>query len=579
MINLTEEQKTVVETKERNVLVVAGPGSGKTRCIVERVAWLKEHGESMFDVMAITFTRKAAAELKERIEERIGSDARHITVGTIHSVALDAIRTYSANYHAPTVMDPGEEKRLLEYVAARTGIFNGKRWKIPKKKLDEVFSRYYETGEAPGRHDRAYDLFTAFRAECHRTRSLPYGEILIMFRDMIDMTAKYRRYRHIIVDECQDNDILQWYIIDRLAKTHNADTFCVGDLNQSIYEWRGAVPRHLEAMAENGMMEVMALTRNFRSGPGIVKAANRLIEFNESRLEFKMTANPTNAGSGKVTVFRNMDSHGVAESVIKPLLESMAIHNVAVLGRTHFLLKALANELDEMGIPYHYVNDDPTLANTPESAAFRAYLKLIYNQYDDAAFRFLVDCGVIPVAIDTLYNMEREAIRSDKCLLQVYRERPGKKGEFSISGSFTELLDRAKESLVGTFSPDHEKVFEFYDAALHWYSTVEAGTVKQFLDWLATKNVQDNLKPDMLQLMTIHAAKGLEFQTVVIVGCNEELLPHKNAIKKGDISEERRLMYVAMTRAEDHLVLCVRPESGERFQNPVSRFIWESGVK
>lgn len=291
-ITLNAEQKAAVETESRQALLLAGAGSGKTRTLTERIAYLIEKKKvSPYEVCAFTFTRKASQEMQTRLSTRIAG-AHKVTMGTMHSLALRQLRRFGETIglkpSSITVYSPWEEAFLLREIGKELCIYDGKKWKIKKKEIDRAFADYYQTGAVPDKTDNRYPIFKTFMARCRENNAMTYGGLLIGLEILIPTLAKHLHWKHILVDEVQDIDPLQWRIINRMSTALDTSLFVVGDIDQSIYEFRGAVPQYLIDHAD--LFDIYRLGTNYRSDANIVAAANRLIGHNTDRLEKTMRA-------------------------------------------------------------------------------------------------------------------------------------------------------------------------------------------------------------------------------------------------------------------------------------------------
>ena len=594
--SLDQDQLAAVTTDSRRALVLAGAGSGKTRVLTERIAYLIEKCHaSPSEIVALAFTRKAAGEMRERLVARIGRAAYGVTLGTMHALALRQLQRFGEviglRPEKITVYSEWEEDFLLRTVATEIGALKGKSWKIPKKAVDLAFSTFYATGIEPAKFDPAYNLFNAFMGRCRENNALTYGGILNGFMLLLPLVKQYMGWRHILVDEVQDLDRLQWGLIEAMARDLPATLFAVGDVDQSIYEWRGAAPEYLVENADS--FEVLRLARNYRSDAKIVMAANRLIENNVARLPKAMI--PMRMGEPErhfVSVVRDMDSHRVAELVPGAFPPG----DIAVLSRKHVLLQRMAEELDARGVPYNYVGRKAALTNPEEFRRFHAFLKLIVNPYDNFAFLLIKDIlGLTPEEYSAVRAL---AVQLDIGHLGAWLANCDANhrasGFFSAEGGPDRDAADAAAMVGGIIGgsqddPPHPALA----FVMEWHQRAPFGrkSVAEYLEWLATYDVQDEITttdPDgagVVTLATIHGAKGLEWPCVILAGCNEGILPSERAVRSGDIEEERRLAYVAITRARDVLIMAVRPERTEKpgrdgqmrlFESPVSRFVAES---
>ena len=583
MIQLNAQQKAAVETDSEKVLCLAGAGSGKTRVIVERAAYLIETRKvSPYEILAVTFTRKAAHELRERLEARVGSRARHMTVGTIHAVGLRYLRRFGELVGLKpdniTVYGEWEEAFLLRETASDLSLYNGKSWKVPKGKIDEAFAGYYQKGVEPDEDHPAYGLFKEFIRRCMENNALTHGGILIGFDLLLPLIARYLNIKHLFVDEVQDIDPLQWQIIGWFKTFLGSSLFAVGDIDQSVYQWRGAVPEYL--IEHQDEFDIFRLETNYRSCREIVEAANRLIEHNERRLPRTMEAVRTEEGD--ILISRMMDSKRLAVR-IKNVFGDHALGDLVVLARNHKLLDRLAEELNALGIPAVKIGRNHALMNTEEFRRFHAFLKLLVNPFDN--FSFLLIRDLIGISRTEYADIRLRAAQEGRSHFRVWMESaPARWREFydeewNIFLYFPDWVSELKSYLI-PINDGFEAAAEF---VLQWISENDGSDFSQYLDWLATYDIQDEIEEDddRVKLMTVHASKGLEWPVVIVAGCNEGILPSKQSLGSGDVEAERRLMYVAMTRAKDSLILAVRPEQsktkdGRVYKNPESRFVKEA---
>ena len=592
---LDPDQLAAVTTDARRALVLAGAGSGKTRVLTERIAYLIEECKAApSEIVAVTFTRKAAAEMRERLVKRIGNKAYGVTMGTMHALALVQLRRFGEMVGLRpdniTVYSEWEEGVLLRQVAQEMGVLKGKAWKVPKKEIDAAFGSFYATGIEPCELDKPFDLFRAFMARCRENNALTYGGLLTGFMLLLPRVMGYLGWRHVLVDEVQDLDRLQWGLIEAMAAGLPATLFAVGDVDQSIYAWRGAAPEYLVENADT--FKVLRLERNYRSGQGIVEAANRLIGHNMARLPKTMKAcreDFTLLGRAP-----DMDSSRVAQWVKATTTQGQKPGDIAVLARKHILLQRVAEELDARGVPYLYVGQKAALTNTEEFRRFHAFLKLLVNPFDNFAFLLIKDKLRLE---DRDYAAVRAmAIQHDRSHFQEWKETFGVeewtffdawKEDSEALGAGIALGARLWGIPVTNESPIVSFISEWQDRP----AEPSGHTVSAYLEWLSTFDIQDEIPeadpdgPGVVTLATIHGSKGLEWPYVILAGCNEGILPSERAVKSGDLEEERRLAYVAITRARDCLTLAVRPERSEKpgrdgqmqvYVSPVSRFVAEA---
>lgn len=597
-MQLDEQQQAAVRAESCKALVIAGAGSGKTRVLTERIAHLMENCKaSPFEIMAFTFTRKAAQEMKTRLVDRIGPAAHRITLGTMHSVAL----TMAHRFHETiglkrntTIYSEWEADFLLRDVARDLGILKGKTWKTPKRHIDQMFSDYYERGIDPNSSPQHLliqekALFNTFQQRCRENNALTYGGLLVGLEALIPVMARHLHIRDILVDECQDIDPLQWRIIHGMCRSFNASLFCVGDVDQSIYAFRGAVPEYLVDHQDD--FDVYRLEWNYRSVPSIVGSANRIIRNNKARISKTMRATRPESGNSCSTV-NNYDSSKIADDAAA--WSNSVQNDFAILARNHALLKRLDEEFNFRGIPHTYIGQKMALTNSEEFRRFHAFLKLLVNPYDN--FSFLLIRDLVGLNEQDYADVRFTAANRSMSHFEAWMYRY----DYLVSNDHYKTffsLDYHRESLAGAAIqinymatgaapyPEARWGFDVSESirfVFSWLKDHSNGSIQEYLDWLSVFDIQDEIeeKPEGVTLATIHAAKGLEWPVVIVAGCNEGILPSRHAVASGEIEEERRLMYVAMTRARDQLVLTVRPEltesKGRFYSNPVSRFIGEA---
>ncbi len=591
-MDLDNQQKQAVETQSKKALVISGAGSGKTRVLTHRVQYLLETQKvSAFEVMAFSFTRKSSQELRGRLEKLIDTQAYKCTLGTMHGIALTMIQRFGETIGLKaknvTVYSEWETQYLLCAVAIGDSKLKitidkkgreKKTWKIPKKQIDKMFADYYERGIKPDPDHKAYSIFIKFFAQCRANNSLTYGLLLITLEKLIPELSKHLHIKHILVDEVQDIDPLQWRIITYLCETFNASLFVVGDIDQSIFSFRGAVPGYL--IEHQNEFDIFKIEKNYRSDGAIVEAANNLIQHNSDRLEKTMV--PNNPATLPIVCIKDTDSAGIVS-----LLKGFVGKDVCVLGRRHVFLNKMSKLLGEQGIKHVYVGKENALTRSEEFRRFHAFLKLIVNPFDNFAFLLIRD--LIGLNQGEYEDIEVGAAHEGKSHFQVWIESTKLSQELQAvfymvdSNGDQRNVDAAFISLINLDWPFD--ITDIVDFVFKWSDENPASSPEAYLSWLATYDLQDEIKEEAtgIQLMTVHSAKGLEFPTVIIAGCNEGILPSSQAIKTDNIEDERRLFYVAITRAEKQLINTIRPESseynGKLKLSPVSRFIRESQTK
>ena len=575
-MQLSQEQQTAAHCESPKALVLAPAGSGKTRVLIARIVHLLSScGISPYEILDFTFTRKASGELKTRLIKEIGGQAHKIRTGTFHGVALKLIQTYGElvglRPDKITVYGNWEEQFLLKEVAKELGYHSGHKWtKVKAGEVEAAFKLFYTTGHitTDAVSVKVNVLMNAFFARCKENNALTYGTILTTFLRLIPKISQYLNLRHVLVDEIQDQNPIQWEIINQLCELCGADLFVIGDIRQAIYGFNGADTDYL--IRNEHLFDVYNLRDNYRSSANIVEAANKLIAHNPMDLGESMRAKREGLNVS-IQHLTSMDS-----STIVDMLRVNENKNIAVLSRVHGLLKKLSRLLNDAGIKHEYIGKKSGLVRSEEFRRFHSFLKLILNEHDN--FSFLLIKEYLGVTPEEYGQIRVDAVERSISHIQAWRNTDTSdpatwQKEFHPGLDIHEIVDLLK---IVEFQFDPDEIFTFIYS---WIIENPAGTIAQYLNWLATFDISDEMKEESegLQLMTVHASKGLEFSTVIAIGLNEGIFPDKRDIKANDLVDARRLFYVLTTRAENQLIYTSRPikDKYDKVQ-PVSRFISES---
>lgn len=625
---LNDAQREAVAAPPSNLLVLAGAGSGKTRVLVHRMAWLMQvEGVSPLGMLAVTFTNKAAAEMRGRIEELLGISVGGMWVGTFHSLAHRLLRAHWQEADLPQsfqILDADDQYRLVRRVITGLGLDENQwspkqaQWFINGKKDEGVRSHQVD--------DRG-DLYTktmvriyqTYEQTCRQGGLVDFAELLLRAHELWlknpALLAHYQqRFRHILVDEFQDTNAIQYAWIRSLVG-QEGHVMIVGDDDQSIYGWRGAKIENIHRFSRDfPNTRTIRLEQNYRSTGTILAAANALITHNDGRLGKSLW---TSDGAGEpISVYAGFneidEARFIVEVIRHQLQEGHVRKEIAILYRSNAQSRVLEEALIQGGIPYR-VYGGLRFFDRAEIKDALAYLRLMANRHDDAAFERVVNTPTRGVGEQTLAQL-RELARAEQVSLWRATEMIlasnalAARAANALNGFF--LLIEQLATATADFNLGDQTEHVLQNCGLFLHVAKEKGEKAQArlenLQELITAtrefnpSLEENLSAlsaflahaaleagetqgdpfqDCVQLMTLHAAKGLEFPLVFLTGVEEGLFPHPmSAEEPGRMEEERRLCYVGITRAMRKLYLtyaeCRRLHGNENYHRP-SRFIRE----
>lgn len=629
LTTLNPAQHHAVTTPPGHQLVLAGAGSGKTRVLVHRIAFLIQRLDvSPHSILSVTFTNKAAAEMRHRIEDVLGHAPAGMWVGTFHGLAHRLLRAHwqeaklAENFQ---ILDSDDQQRLIKRVIRELGL-DEQRW--PAKQAQWFINGQKDEGIRPQGIQASGDLFLAtmrsiyeaYEAACARTGVIDFAELLLraldLWRDNAGLLEHYqRRFRHILVDEFQDTNAVQYAWLRFLAKGGES-LMVVGDDDQSIYGWRGAKIENIQQFdSDFADAEIIRLEQNYRSTANILNAANALIANNQGRLGKELR---TDVGDGEpLTLYAAFNEHDEARYVVETIEDALRKDGlkrseIAILYRSNAQSRVLEEALLREKIPYRIYGGQRFFERAEIKNAM-AYLRLLDGRGNDAALERIINVparGIGEKTIETIREYARahdvhmwEAIR----LMLAVKALPGRAS--GALASFIELIEGLAEKVLAM--PLHQMTQVVVErSGLLAYHEAEKGEKGQArvenLEELVSaarafeNDEDDELTPlqaflthasleagdtqaaeneDSIQLMTLHSAKGLEFPLVFLVGMEEGLFPHKMSLEEpGRLEEERRLAYVGITRAMQKLVISyaeTRRLYGSETYNKVSRFVRE----
>lgn len=604
---LNEPQKQAVCLPAEHGLILAGAGSGKTRVLTTRIAWLMQTGQvSPQGILAVTFTNKAAREMLTRLSAMVPINVRSLWVGTFHGLCHRLLRTHWRAARLPEtfqILDTGDQQAAIKRLIKAMGVDEER---FPPRDMMHYINALKEQGIRSGQaeaHDahtrRKVEIYAEYEAQCQREGAVDFAELLLRAYELLQQDEALRthyqqRFRHILVDEFQDTNPLQYAWLQLLCGPQTV-IFAVGDDDQSIYAFRGADVANMRAFERNyAKGNVIRLEQNYRSHGNILTAANALITNNADRLGKNLW---TDAGEGElIRVFQGVSDLDEARYIVDEIREltreGLPRHQMALLYRSNAQSRVLEHALFQAGIAYR-VYGGLRFFERMEVKHALAYLRLIANQDDDTAFLRVVNFPTRGIGARSLEALQLEARQLNSSLYNAAASLTGKAG--TAVGQFIRMIEGLRTETTGLSLPeviDHlldrsglrqhyqaekdgqdrlENLEELVNAAATFADDPEAahnidretGEATSLLaDFLAHAALeagehQAGDQDEAVQLMTVHSAKGLEFSAVFIVGLEQGLFPHENAMMARDgLEEERRLMYVAITRARQRLYLC-----------------------
>jgi len=631
LATLNPVQREAVEAIEGPVLILAGPGSGKTRVITHRIAYLvKLCGVSSHHIMAVTFTNKAAREMRERLEQLLGQASEALTLGTFHAICARILRHEGKAMGLESrfvIYDEDDQLRLMKQVleelnldpkqyaprALRSAIGAAKSRLISPESYVQRVSSYFE--------EIVHRVYQRYQQLLSQSRAVDFDDLLMktvqLFQNHPQILNRHQsRYVHILVDEFQDTNIVQYMLIKQLAGKYR-NLCVVGDPDQSIYSWRFADLRNILSFEKDyPEAKVVFLEQNYRSTKTILEVASDVISANVQRKHKKLWTE--NEDGASVTVIESYNADEEAQSVVNEIeklidQEQISLKDCAVMYRVNAQSRALEESFLRYGVPYRLVGST-RFYQRREVKDIIAYLRLIHNLQDNVSLGRIINVPVRGIGQRTLSQLQSWAKAHDaslfEALKQVSHNPAASEAKQSLPPRITqaligfdtvmsELIAQSHElSLSGLLDKilEHTRYKEYIlakeDGADRWENVMELKSVASeydeidpeealaaFLEKVSLVSDIDELdeKADAVTLITLHQAKGLEFPAVFIVGLEEGILPHRKSFDDPEeMEEERRLCYVGITRAKKRLYLLRsyrRSLFGGSTANPPSRFL------
>ena len=616
MLNdLNDKQLEAVKATEGPLLVLAGAGSGKTKVLTTRIAYLiKEKNVDPYNILAITFTNKAAKEMKERIINLIGSVGYSMQISTFHSFGLSIIKDnyellgYKPNF---TILDSDDTltliKKILKDMNIDPKIYNPKAIKnsISSAKNELIDSKKYAKYVGSDFEATVLDVYKQYESRLISNNALDFDDLLMkpieLFKNHPNILKEYQeRFKYILIDEYQDTNEAQ-YLLTKMLSAKYKNICVVGDDSQAIYSWRGANYRNILNFEKDYKdTKTVYLEENYRSTKTILNAANSVIKNNVDKKEKNLWTN--NEEGVKITYHKALsevdEAYYVKDEIKKLIKDGVSPSEIAVLYRTNAQSRAMEDAMLESQIPYKVIGSF-YFYNRREIKDLISYLKLIYNNDDDTSLIRIINTPKRGIGLKTIENLSIKALTNKTSMFNsidsgkelIFKNLINELKEKQENLSLTELVDLVldksgmKEELVKENSIEAdirlENLEEFKSITRSFEEANGIISLGEFLEQITLVSDMEEHKnnDNVVTLMTIHSAKGLEFENVFLIGMEEGIFPHKNSMDlREDLEEERRLCYVAITRAKKNLYLVnakKRMIFGETSYNMPSRFINE----
>ena len=637
--SLNEQQRQAVVEKEGTLLVLAGAGSGKTKVLTTRIVNLVKSGINPYKILAVTFTNKAAKEMRERLSKMVGEDVvKKMWVGTFHNICGRILRFDIENYKSPdgkkwdnnyVIYDEADSNAIIKNAIKKLNLdektYAPKLVKAAisnaKSKMQDAYT--FSTRARDYRTQKISEIYEEYEKQLLANNAIDFDDMLLLTVNLLSTNEEVRnkyheRFSHILVDEFQDTNISQYMLIKHLYSNGKAETdlkgrsLCVvGDVDQSIYSWRGADYKIiLNFQADYRNSKLIKLEQNYRSVGTILDAANAIIVNNTERVSKNLYS--TKGQGDKIDIYESQDESGEAYYIANKIKNNYlsSLNDCAVLYRTNSQSRAIEEALISQGISYRMVGG-LKFYDRKEVKDIIAYLKLLYNRHDSQSLKRIINVPKRSIGDTTVKKMQEIATGMDYSLYDVIQNieeyEDFSSGVKTKLRAFSDLLDKLDKNKTSLNLPEFiafvieetgylaelkqedteeshariENLQELVNVARDFVPDAEDNILGEFLAQVALVSDLDET-PDTdnaVTLMTLHAAKGLEFDTVFLAGLEECIFPHSRSLNNNsEMEEERRLMYVGVTRAKQKLYITYakrRQMWGEtRYYTP-SRFLAE----
>lgn len=624
---LNEQQKFIVQNSEGYRLVLSGPGSGKTRTLTYNIAYLIEQGLAKpYNILAITFTNKAANEMKERIDKLIGiKNKRDWWIGTFHGICVRILVRYGKEIGISsyfTIADEKEQKSVIKEIIENMSDVGDLEPEYVLSAISNLKNNLVKPSDLMQEKDQETlaKIYLEYQERLNKINALDFDDLIMRTIDLFRLVPEVRKkfqeqFKYILVDESQDLNLAQFEFAKILSDKHK-NLCLIGDSDQGIYSWRGANISIIQSFANLKETKIMRLEQNYRCTKTIVEASNAVIKNNKNRLDKNLVTN--NQQGEKIVLYIADNEYKEAEFVAEVIdycchvLRINDYKDFAILYRTNSQSRCIEDELSKHYIPYQIVGG-LSFYERKEVKDILAYIKLLVNPYDVLSFQRIVNepkrnigKATLQKIVDFIYENDysciealdkldeipritkkaKEKLKEFQAVMQFYRSkmstmRPNEIiKEIAVRTGYLDMLDEQgeKDRVLN--------VYELANIAKAWYDD-EGMNIEEFIKQMSLITDSDTIKDNdnVVKLMTVHTAKGLEFPQVFLVGLEENIFPHFLSISsesEEQIEEERRLFYVSMTRAKEKLYLtCAekRYQFGKAITNKPSRFLKEIPFK
>lgn len=614
-MELNDKQTEALLCTNGPLLILAGAGSGKTRVLTEKVCYILENNLATPDrILAITFTNKASHEMKDRIRAKIGNDVYNIWISTFHSFGLRLLKShyellgYGKNF---TIMDSDDSlsvvKKIVKEMDLDPKFYNPKviKNKISSAKNEMIDEALYGKYTHMEFERIVQEIYIRYQKILKTNNCIDFDDLLILPIKLFDKNPEIlklyqEQFKYVFIDEYQDTNTVQ-YILSKMISAKHRNICVVGDIDQSIYSFRNADYRNIMNFERDYKdCKTILLEQNYRSTKNILNCANNVIKNNVLRKDKNLWS--LNEDGDMVKYYRASDEVSEADFVIDEIKKLVSngtpYQEIAVLYRTNAQSRTIEESMMKSAIPYKIVGS-VYFYNRKEIKDLICYLKLIYNEKDNQSLTRVINVPKRKIGLKTVENLENEAKLKGVSIFDVITS--SKELEFkrlildfkekAKTLSLTELVDYVleKSGLKSEYDPNliEDEIrlenLEEFKSITKRFEEEEDGTLESFIENLILVSDMNEHKEssDQVTLMTVHSAKGLEFDAVFIIGLEEGIFPHMNSLmEKEELEEERRLCYVAITRARKVLYLVnarSRMLFGKESANPQSRFITEIG--